>query len=256
MSKFIFITSKSGENSQSSLLSVLRNLHLVNSVLIYESKKEQIKIVISNMFDKDQRLILNDQKEIQNLTEHQSLAEVLFPDKFTNLSNFELEIYMMSYWPLTYVDDNKFYCEKCFFIDILQQYLGVKIRYVEMAKQYKDFFQKLSMTLTTLFFNHMYFTVYIHIDRYTFTSDVFPKLTLYDHYEYCFVVRLPPKIPIFEQILFLPFDVWVWILFFITIGCCAVVWQLYRKHGALDSTWKFLFALYGHFFIQRTVLRM
>lgn len=244
MSKFIFILSKADSKDHDSILNFTKELHMINSVLIYE-KDNNISVKIPNLFAKNVNMTLNFD---------QNLAEIFFPDKFKNLRNFKLIIPVANLSPIQIFENKKVSCDFCEFIEVVRQKFTFKIELREMASG-MTYQQKLDAIPDELDILQNSSEIFLGTSR--FISSNYPlQLQTYQPDEKCFVIANPPKIPIYEQILILPLDKTVWYMLGLSTGCCALVWFLYRNFGAGDSHWYFVFVIYGYFMGQSMSLKM
>lgn len=217
---------------------------MINSVLIYK-EKHNISVKIPNIFADDLNLTLNS---------NQNIAETFFPDKFKNLSNFKLIIPVANLQPIQILEKNQVSCDFCGFIEVVHQKFSFKIELREMARgmTYQQMLEAIPDELDTLQNSS---EIFLGTSRFI-SSNYTLQLQTYQPDEKCFVIANPPKIPIYEQILILPLDRTVWYMLGLSTGCCALIWLLYRNFGAGDSSWYFVFVIYGYFMGQSMSLKM
>lgn len=250
MSKFIVISSNIDATKHNETLNSFEYLHMMNCFVIFEDEKE-IKVKISNIFTPDEILTLHENQE--------NLTELLFPNEFKNLSNYNLTILTLIQPPLASYDENgKLVCQYCPFLDIIQERfkMNFTIHVLARGDRKSNAYATLALYIVEIFTFRNYNNLYVNINRhYRFPGNI-PKLRTFDPSDRCFMVTRPPKIPIYEQILIKPFDNSIWMLLAITTGCCALVWRIYKNFGAVDSHWNFLFVSFGYFLGQSINLKM
>lgn len=231
LSKFIFII----ENIKNSVKSPAIDLHLVNSIFIYK-KLGKIQVEIPN--------ILNSYENF-TLTQRQgNLSEKLFFDKFKNLTDFTLKIYLVESPPF-YSMKFGLVCPFCSFAKIIHQYLKPKIEVFELVTS--EEFNEIGIISAVLKANELKKTpqIYIMFFDTLFSTRMVPLLFVQKPVKMSYFVTYPPRIPMYEQILILPLDRSVWMLLFISTGCCGLIWRLFKIFGEGDGFWRFIFVAYG-----------
>lgn len=231
MSKFIIIPSKNDEKIHKNLLDVLNFYHMIHSVLIYEINHEV-------------------QFKTPTLTAENSTQ--IFSK---NLTNFNLKVVIAYNPPWNVFTGDSIICENCFFIDILKQFLKIKIHPIELASNIEDAVEWTNVLKSDVFKMKSDMEIYLHIQRFVDIQDSAPRLMTYNMEGTCFSITVPPKIPIYEQILTRPFEKRIWILLAVAIGCCAIVWRFYKGQGAVDSHWRFIFWSVASFLGQSVKLK-
>lgn len=162
-------------------------------------------------------------------------------------------MYGLFYPPRTFLTDNGFVCELCGFIEIVQKHFGFKIKNVQFASNESKYIERARLAEKEFpkLIKPLEFFLAI---AYSFNlNNLFKHITTYMENKKVLMVTYPPKIPIYEEILFLPFDGLNWMFLIITIGVSAVIWRLYKNP---DSSWHFIFVLYGYFLGRSVKLRV
>lgn len=224
----------------------MKEHRIINGIFIYE-ENSQIQVEVPNIFNTDKHFVLT--KKIPG-----NLMEIFFYDKLEDLSNYTLNVYSFHYPPRFVMKDGELICRFCKFIEIVQKHLRVNIELKELAtfedlKYGLDNIQKFHFKLKSSF------KIYLNLNDLMITAN-HKTISTYYLEDCCYFIKNPPKIPIYEQILILPLDKTIWLMMAISTGCCAVVWRLYKNHGADDSYWHFIFVVYGYFLGQSLNLRM
>lgn len=238
MSKFLVLTTQSNHTE---LLEGFKLLHIYNVAILSSTK-----LTILNPFKGN--------SEIQRPS--QNLSSILFPDKFSDISKHELKVPVTAQTPqvvaFAIFGIKKVMSKYTYFIDIVKNKMNAEIdynvldfeelttvSYYNMRSQaFKELRNNLKVDLTI----NDAFQIY----------DNAPKFMTYEILDICAYCFFPPKIPIYDQILTMPFERQIWMVLAFSMFSCSVVWRLYRFIGASDSYGHFLFGAFGFFLGQST----
>lgn len=245
MSKFIFITSEFNVNQT---INLIKYFHLINACVL-TSNFDQIQVFVPNILNLDVNITLKNQHS-------GNLSNLLFPDKFENLTNFTFDVYFTHMTPFFYIFDEDKICLFCEFFKIVEEKLKTNFNIQELfseesLRKYQfnaPIVAKMEMQSNTEFYLNFY-------DLYQLNYQ-FRALLLFQSEENCLFITFPSEIPIYEQILVLPLDRTIWMMLGISTGCLACVWRLFKNFGADDSCWHFIYVVYAYFLGQSLNLRM
>lgn len=149
--------------------------------------------------------------------------------------------------------DGKFINKVSKFIEIIRDKLNASINMIEIVKNCLTQPEFDNRSRIELHEHNLILDFYASPDAGMDNSGLIP---FYGDTDHCFLVPLPPKIAIYEQILIRPMEREVWFFLGISIATSAFIWRLFKNFGAEDSLWHFLFGMYAFFVGQSVEFRV
>lgn len=149
--------------------------------------------------------------------------------------------------------DGKVLSKYSHYIDIIAQKMNASINYVEVAKNAKTLKEIWEATGREI--KEMLKILDLFLES-SYGGD--HRGYIYTHHllAYCYIAPLPPKIAIYDQILFRPMDKVVWIYCGVSIVLSALIWRIFKNFGANDSLWHFIFGVFAFFVGQSVKFKM
>ena len=205
---------------------------LSNSAVIFEQDR---KVNVMN-FDKRKKLfqtiILGNSSIEQN--------NYLFPDKVSDLMKSRIHV---AYYPHRNIRKwkGKVKNKMVYFTEMVAEKLNATLKYVEtdykgigVDKEFN------SRTIETIRKYRKNEKLDIFLNGYGHFGD----FQTYEFEDWCWIVPLPPKVSIYEQILFLPLDKYCWIFLFSLTLVSSILWRFIEGPS---MHWQFIFGIYAMF---------
>lgn len=237
MSKFLFITTKKSKKEILYIIDKLKWCGVLNFLIIYQDKK--LTKIVKPGLKSYQEIVLNDE----------NLPRNLFVDKTKNLQKIPLNVAISkSDFNTVPLRNGKMLTKYSSFLAIVAKSMNTSINFTDMRQiLINNGFNKAKMQqeLLIMFFQK---NLDLSIIDNTF-SEASPNFIVKMQDENCYLLNIPPEIPIIEQILFRPMDKICWILLGVVVAISAVIWKFFDAH------WEFLFAIFGLLVNQWSGLR-
>lgn len=187
-----------------------------------------------------------------------SLIEILYPEKLNDLNGTFINtifcrevftnIFQFKYPSLS--PQLYFAGRFTFFLHIIEEQMNAIVKLITIAKT-NDV--RLNSSIWRKELQYLTYNKKIDFSLVEVPNGFYePKFYAYFKRQLCFVVDFPSAVPIYEQILFRPFDNKIWIFLGITILICGFVWRFYGSLGNYSNTLNFMFAIFG-FFVGQAV---
>lgn len=219
-------------------------------VLTLQSDFQIIKEFLFN--HKILNIVLISENEVTIPNKFTGLNERKLNDKLGNLNGWKMHVIFGRMGIDAQTHESKYHSRFINFLDIVRDYMNATIKIIEVAKDWKTFEEFLNKTA-------MECKILRNSSKFDFTisefikfNDFTRKFITYDSQSVSFVLRTPPEIPKFAQLLFMPFEKKIWMCLGISIVFSILVWQFSNDSSSLD----FFFAIYGFFLVQSTDLKM
>lgn len=254
MSNFIIVTNRNEIKDLQEITLKFDYCKVLNLIIIFE-KDKTINIVMPNKFKALRQFKIN-LADLVKKDQQESSSFSFFEDKTSKLNQHNLNIiYKNSHATSTFLQNGKVLSKYTYYLDILAQFMNASLNFIEIVKTFEtieDFNSKIQSEIKEKITRGKLDLSIIENVFLRRTS----KLLSRQQQENCFMLEIPPKIAIYEQILILPLDRTCWILLGVVIFISAVVWWIFNLIYKMSSHWSFLFGIYGLFLGQWSEIRV
>lgn len=202
------------------ILTSLSSHSILNYAILYESKN-----IIMCIFMETVKGNLIATADISN-------SQDIFYDKLKNLYGLAYKIPLCSEPPRVYFHNREVKSAMMTFMTVVAKLQNAVIKLYllddcfEILKFWKNRWMDLSLNTA------------ISVSD---ASD--PKLLTYEESGFCALIPLPQKKSLTQVIFTEPFDIYTWLCLLLSIVSSAVVWRMFRRHGAVDSHWLLIYGI-------------